>query len=104
MDEFFKQNREEREITWKYWRTAAAFLKRLSYGRFFVTQRGYIGVGPKTTKAYNHICVFAGGVVPFVLEKRSRTYSLIGECYVHGIMYGEFSNFTGIRQEEFVLE
>lgn len=69
-----------------------------------MTQRGYIGVGPKTTKAYNHICVFAGGVVPFVLEKRSRTYSLIGECYVHGIMYGEFSNFTGIRQEEFVLE
>jgi hypothetical protein len=102
--EFFKQNREEREITWKYWCTAATFLKRLSHGRFFATQRGYIGVGPKTIKVHDHICVFAGGVVPFVLEKGSRTYSLIGECYVHGIMYGESSNFTGIRQEQFVLK
>jgi len=102
--EFFKQNREEREITWKYWCTAAAFLKRLSYGRFFVTQRGCIGVGPKTTKVYDDICVFAGGVVPFIVGKGSPTYSLIGECYVLGIMYGESSDFTGIRQEEFVLE
>jgi heterokaryon incompatibility protein (HET) len=104
MVEFFKQNREEREITWKYWRTAAAFLKRLSCGRFFVTQRGYIGVGPATTKVNDQICVFPGAVVPFVLEKNQSTYSLIGECYVHGIMYGESKNFPDIKQQAFVLE
>lgn len=104
MVEFFKQNREEREIAWKYWRTAAAFLKRLSYGRFFVTERGYIGVGPHTTKVDDMICVFAGGVVPFVLEENYCTYTVVGECYVHGIMYGESGNFEGVRQEEFVLE
>jgi Heterokaryon incompatibility protein (HET) len=104
MVEFFKQNREEREITWKYWLTAAAFLKRLSYGRFFVTQRGYIGVGPNTTKVHDQICVFAEGVVPFVVEQKSRTYRLVGECYVHGIMYGESSSFAEIRQQGFVLE
>lgn len=104
MVEFFKQNRAEREITWKYWRTAAAFLKRLSCGRFFVTKRGYIGVGPPTTKLNDQICVFAGGGVPFVLDKKKRACSLIGECYVHGIMYGESSNFPGIQQEGFVLK
>jgi hypothetical protein len=104
MVEFFNQNRAEREITWKYWRTAAAFLKRLSCGRFFVTKRGYIGVGPPTTKFNDKVCVFTGGGVPFILEKRKRTYSLIGECYVHGIMYGESSKFPGIKQEEFVLD
>jgi hypothetical protein len=104
MVEFFKQNRDERDITWKYWCTAAVFLKRLSYGRFFITERGYIGVGPKITKVNDQICVFAGGGVPFVLEEKYSTYSLIGECYVHGIMYGESWAFTGVQQQDLVLE
>jgi hypothetical protein len=104
MVEFFKQNRDERDITWKYWCTAAAFLKRLSHGGFFVTEWGYIGVGPKITKVNDQICVFAGGGVPFVLEEKYRMYSLIGESYVHGIMYGESCAFTGVQQQDLVLE
>jgi hypothetical protein len=104
MLQFFKQNREKREITWKYWLTAATFLKRLSHGRFFSTRRGYIGVGPPLTKSGDQIFVFGGAVVPFVLDKKVSTYSLVGECYVHGIMYGESSKFSGIRQEVLLLE
>jgi hypothetical protein len=71
---------------------------------FFVAQRGYIGVGSQTTKVYDHIRVPLEAWYHFVLEKRYRTYSFIWECYVHGIMYGESSNFTGIRQEDFMSE
>jgi hypothetical protein len=40
------------------------------------------------------ICVFLGARVPFVVrpnpvgENETQTYSLVGECYPHGMMHG----------------
>jgi hypothetical protein len=104
MIEFFKESPDERNVTWKYWRTAAAFLKRLSNGRFFVTDRGYIGVGPDETSVGDQVCVFAGGRVPFLLQEKYTTHCLIGECYVHGIMYGESRSFAGVKLQRFILD
>jgi hypothetical protein len=70
----------------------------------FATDNGYLGLGPKTLKAGDLICVFPGADVPFALRERDdgvgrleRTFwrkerrecELVGECYVHGIMDGE---------------
>jgi hypothetical protein len=104
MVEFFKESQDERQVTWKYWRTAAAFLKRLSNGRFFVTDRGYIGAGPDETSMGDQVCVFTGGRVPFLLQEKYARHCHIGECYVHGIMYGESSSFAGVKLQQFVLE
>jgi hypothetical protein len=61
--------------------------------------------GPRNLKAGDLICVFKGAEVPFALRERDdgvgrleRTFwrkekrkcELIGECYVHGIMDGEY--------------
>ena len=49
-----------------------------------------MGLGPPEAKPNDIICLFPGSRVPFILRKQSNGYySLVGECYVHGIMLGE---------------
>jgi Heterokaryon incompatibility protein (HET) len=57
--------------------------------RFFVSNDGYIGFVPKETEMGDFICVFLGVNVPFVIRRKGRRYSLIGECFVYGYMQGE---------------
>jgi hypothetical protein len=91
---FLKKPEDARELTWKYWCTAAVFAKRLSNGTFCVTKKGYIGIVPGDSQVGDEVCVFGGAAVPFVMrrndgEEDNMVYTLIGEGYVHGIMYGE---------------
>ncbi|CZR62635.1 uncharacterized protein PAC_12532 [Phialocephala subalpina] len=105
MVEFLKQNRDARDLSWRYWSTAAAFLKRLNNGRFSVTRRGYVGFAPNGAMVGDLVCVFGGGAVPFVVRpKKGEIHSLVGECYIHGIMYGESLELEGVKHTEFVLE
>lgn len=66
----------------------------------FITQRGYIGLGPPSVKAGDGVYILSGGSTPFILrfagiqrvaERIGEVpcYNLIGDCYVHGIMQGE---------------
>jgi len=63
----------------------------LSARKFFVTQNGYIGLGPGSIRKKDLVCVLLGGRVPFILRRMSTSSShiLLGECYAHGIMKGE---------------
>ncbi|KAJ4363410.1 hypothetical protein N0V83_009703 [Neocucurbitaria cava] len=71
---------------------------------FFITEKGYIGIGPPQTSAGDQVWIFYGGQVPFVMRKgeedgdrgggsgnddQDRTLTLVGDTYVHGIMDGE---------------
>jgi hypothetical protein len=59
----------------------------------FLTEKGYIGLGPDRCKAGDVVAVLAGVDVPFVLESRAVSkkdaFYLVGEAYVHGAMHGE---------------
>ncbi|CAO2655431.1 Nn.00g104950.m01.CDS01 [Neocucurbitaria sp. VM-36] len=58
----------------------------------FVTERGFLGMGPQALEVGDEIWVLAGADVPFVLrpsKSSSREFSLVGEAYVHGAMQGE---------------
>ncbi|KAI0120263.1 heterokaryon incompatibility protein-domain-containing protein [Hypoxylon sp. NC0597] len=68
-----------------------ASLLRACVGRkFFVTKRGFIGIGPASLKPDDLVVVILGVPVPFLVRKtESQNYILIGECYVDGIMDGE---------------
>ena len=57
--------------------------------KLFGTKEGYIGVGDVTLQANDLVCVLFGGKVPFILRKREEHYRFVGECYLHGIMFGE---------------
>ena len=59
---------------------------------FFLTQRGFCGVGAPETQVSDVVVVPYGASIPFVLRptEPAGAYYLVGECYVAGIMYGEF--------------
>ncbi|KAH9900403.1 heterokaryon incompatibility protein-domain-containing protein [Xylariomycetidae sp. FL2044] len=60
------------------------------FDRFvFVTEKGYIGLGPATVKPGDRVAVLMGCKVPVLLRPDRHWYRMIGEAYVDGIMYGE---------------
>jgi len=66
------------------------FNQDVTVGRcFFITQKGYIGLGPEIARKWDSVVVLLGGQTPYVLRpKGASAYELIGETYVHGIMDG----------------
>ena len=73
-----------------YW---ASFGVAGAHRRIFATNRGYIGLGPAEMQKGDHVYILSGGKVPYLLRPvsgpRPRTFELVGDCYLHGIMYGE---------------
>jgi len=73
------------EDTW--YRRALQFLRPC---RPFISSSGFVGVGPIDIEVGDMIYIFLGGLVPYIVRERSSgVYNLVGEAYVHGIMYGE---------------
>ncbi|KAF2498798.1 hypothetical protein BU16DRAFT_605260 [Lophium mytilinum] len=66
-----------------------AFVRACMDRRFFLTQDGRMGIGPKTMKEGDMIVVLFGGKVPFVVRPSGTRFRFIGECYVPGLMKGE---------------
>lgn len=61
---------------------------------FFCTERGRIGLGPRSVGndpgAKDEVWILEGADVPFILRHgEGDRYRVVGEAYVHGIMYGE---------------
>ncbi|OCK95422.1 HET-domain-containing protein [Cenococcum geophilum 1.58] len=71
--------------------------------RFFVTAKGYIGLGPPEVQDGNLVTVLLGGQVPFILSKQEK-FRLVGECYVHGLMDGEAFSEDGVEIDEFHIK
>jgi len=63
--------------------------------RFFVTEKGYMGLGPSSMEEGDIVYVLSGGQVPFIVRPTilAEGLSLVGESYVHGIMDGEATMF-----------
>ncbi|PMD37540.1 HET-domain-containing protein [Hyaloscypha variabilis F] len=57
--------------------------------KMFKTKNGYIGLGPREMRAGDRIALFSGGSMPLVMRTKGTALELIGDCYVHGIMYSE---------------
>ncbi|KAF5662409.1 heterokaryon incompatibility het-6 [Fusarium circinatum] len=64
----------------------------------FVTEKGYLRLGPARTEVGDDVSLIAGAHVPFVLRKGTQGWILVGETYVHGVMYGETA-FQGYFQK-----
>ncbi|KIX09356.1 uncharacterized protein Z518_00435 [Rhinocladiella mackenziei CBS 650.93] len=76
---------------------------------FFITKRGYIGIGPATTVRGDEVWVLFGAKVPFILrpstnerrgDEKIPKYTLVGNTFVYGIMDGEVVNLYRELQQE----
>jgi hypothetical protein len=68
--------------------------------RLFVTKRGHLGLGRADTRVGDEVILLIGGSTPFIVRRAHHSvdrkgapadalYTLIGDCYVHGLMDGE---------------
>ncbi|KAJ3942568.1 hypothetical protein N0V92_013800 [Colletotrichum tropicale] len=66
-------------------------LEKYALGRrFFITEKGYMGLAPVGAQTGDIIVVLFGSHVPFILRGREAgDYEVVGETYVSGIMKGE---------------
>jgi hypothetical protein len=56
--------------------------------KLFGTSTGHIGIGDVTLEPKDLVCVFLGGKTPFIIRPVGDKYRFVGECYLHGIMFG----------------
>ncbi|KAH7153690.1 heterokaryon incompatibility protein-domain-containing protein [Fusarium sp. MPI-SDFR-AT-0072] len=59
---------------------------------FFVTEKGYMGVGPRCMKPGDKVCILFGGSTPYIIRPTSPfedSYLYMGPAYIHSIMDGE---------------
>lgn len=57
--------------------------------KLFSTLSGHIGIGDGTLESGDLVCIFLGGMTPFIIRPVDQKYKFVGECYLHGIMHGE---------------
>ena len=72
--------------------------------RFFSTLGGYMGLGPAHMQPGDLVCVFLGGLVPWVIRRQGDVHSMVGECYVHGLMDNEAMQSEYIPVEGLIIE
>jgi hypothetical protein len=78
------------------------------HGRKFFITEGFFGVGPAATEIGDAVHILLGADVPFLLRQKNMcgrdeldgSWSLIGECYVQGLMVGEAVRAVGKPSEE----
>jgi hypothetical protein len=76
---------------------------------FCTTVQGRLGQLPTRSRVGDKICVVRGAQVPFVIRpvegSSDYSYTLVGECYLHGVMDGEaVRTDKGMEFEELRLE
>ncbi|KAL7799881.1 heterokaryon incompatibility domain-containing protein [Trichoderma ceciliae] len=82
------------------------------YRRFAITRKGYFVLGPDALQEDDVVAVLRGGKTPFLLRRVSSgassdhsdaCWTLVGECYVHGLMDGEGWDVEGVEEEVFSI-
>jgi hypothetical protein len=68
------------------------------------TARGDLGRVPFGALSGDLVCVFKGGIVPYLLREEGARYKLVGECYINGIMYGEALGRQDLVCQEFKIQ
>jgi len=61
----------------------------LFYDRFSRSSKGYLAQCPPQSRRGDQIALLRGGTTPFVVRQHGSQWQLVGDCYVHGLMYGE---------------
>ncbi|KAK6607425.1 hypothetical protein H4I96_03660 [Botrytis cinerea] len=57
--------------------------------RLFITSKGHIGLGHQQVEKGDVLCVLSGSPVPHILRLYGDYWTVVGQCYSHGLMNGE---------------
>jgi hypothetical protein len=77
-------------------------MQELKEKRPFLSEYGYVGLGPSYMRPGDVIVVLNGANVPFIIRPADEgKYRFMGECYCDGIMDGEI--ISRRTKEEIVL-
>ncbi|EEU45261.1 uncharacterized protein NECHADRAFT_100683 [Fusarium vanettenii 77-13-4] len=68
----------------------------------FITEKGFLGLGPARMEVGDVVGLVAGAHVPFVLRQGSGGWIMVGETYVEGAMYGEVAQKLVFQSVEIV--
>ena len=71
--------------------------------KFCTTKKRYIDCCPFNAKNRDRVCILFRGQIPYVARKERKGYRLLGEAYIHGVMYGEVLKMPGIKIEAIEL-
>lgn len=95
LPEYFLQQSRSEAIT-----GLQAFLRLTESRRFAGTRMGLTGYVPVRARKGDIICILYGADVPFVIRREGGgKYSLVGECYMHGIMNGEAFRMAELKDQ-----
>ena len=74
--------------------------------KFCVTEKGQIGWVPIEAQQDDVICVFEGAELPYVLRRTADedAHTIIGHCFIHGVMFGEVTAGNEILLELIILQ
>lgn len=74
--------------------------------RITTTKKGHFGLVDNDVRQGDQVCVFFGGRMPVILRPDGEHYHFIGECYIHGLMFGkamEIFESRAYKSKKFVL-
>ncbi|KAK0665267.1 heterokaryon incompatibility protein-domain-containing protein [Cercophora samala] len=76
---------------------------RVNYGRaIFRTKMHYLGNGPAAAIQGDQVWVVAGAEAPLILRPDGDRFRIVGDAYVHGIMFGEGLEKGELKEIELV--
>jgi hypothetical protein len=80
-------------------------IRDMSWGRRFCsTSKGYMGWVPQNAQVGDVACFLCGVKVLMLLRPENEGgYSLVGECYLHGLMHGEAMEMPCLELQDFTL-
>ncbi|KAF5676136.1 heterokaryon incompatibility protein (het-6OR allele) [Fusarium heterosporum] len=66
-------------------------INAMAWRRVFSTRGGRMGMGSCAAEMNDQIVILRGCNTPLILREFGDGWKLVGECYTHGVMYGEIS-------------
>ncbi|KAM0204722.1 hypothetical protein ACHAQD_000524 [Fusarium lateritium] len=83
-DNYYNPTEAQREaVSWA--------INAMAWRRVFATKNGRMGLGSCAAEIGDRIMILRGCNTPLILREFEKGWKLIGECYTHGVMYGEVS-------------
>lgn len=98
---YLGKSARSRRIIEQFWQTSSVFMQHIPEAAAGITAKGYAGIVPGETSPGDTIFIPHDSKIPFVLRKKPNSgyHELIGECYIHKLMYHDGRTPVGVKDD-----